>query len=139
MSIKVVYLQRYLVVAWLVSREAAVVLAHIQRTPYNRVPVYGVTSCKATYMHMYGRVHVRLAVTCHLRFWQNDQDVLHATSVTWGGMNTEIIQHKELTLPGHEPATFCSRVKRSTTEVSLLSHCYVLMRAIIMCRTVTTE
>ena len=32
------------------------------------------------------RVHVRLAVTCHLHFQQNDQDLLLAK----GGMDTEI-------------------------------------------------
>ena len=30
------------------------------------------------------RVHVCLAVTCHLHFWQNGCDLLHATVVTWG-------------------------------------------------------
>ena len=25
-----------------------------------------------------------LAVTCHLRFWQNDWDLLRATAITWG-------------------------------------------------------
>ena len=30
------------------------------------------------------RVHVCLAVTCHLHFWQNDQDLLHTTAVTQG-------------------------------------------------------
>ena len=29
------------------------------------------------------KVYVCLAVTCHLHFWQNDQDLLHATAVTW--------------------------------------------------------
>ena len=31
------------------------------------------------------RMHVRLAVTCHLRFWQNDRDLLLATVVTYFG------------------------------------------------------
>ena len=30
------------------------------------------------------RVHVCLAVTCHLHFWQNDQDLSRATAVTRG-------------------------------------------------------
>ena len=30
------------------------------------------------------RVHVCLAVTCHLHFWQNDSDLLRTTAVTWG-------------------------------------------------------
>ena len=37
-------------------------------------------------------IHVCLAVTCHLYFWQNDHDLLHATAVTWGvdgGMDAE--------------------------------------------------
>ena len=39
--------------------------------------------------HRY-RVHVYLAVTCHLHFWQNDWDLLCATAVTWGGADTKI-------------------------------------------------
>ena len=31
-----------------------------------------------------------LAVTCHLRFWQNDRGLLHATAVTRGETDTEI-------------------------------------------------
>ena len=29
------------------------------------------------------KVHARLAVTCHLHFWQNDQDLLCAIGVVW--------------------------------------------------------
>ena len=69
------------------------------------------------------RVHVYLAVTCHLRFWQNDWDLLRATVVTrwWNGYRNKS-QHRKLTLeknffppllPGLEPATFWSRVRRS--------------------------
>ena len=29
-------------------------------------------------------VYACLAVTCHLLFWQNDRDLLHATAVTRG-------------------------------------------------------
>ena len=38
------------------------------------------------------RVHVLLAVTSHLHFWQNDWDLLflRATAVTGGGMDTKI-------------------------------------------------
>ena len=36
------------------------------------------------------RMHVCLALTCHLHFWQNDRDLLHATEVTQGGTDTEI-------------------------------------------------
>ena len=36
------------------------------------------------------RVHVCLAVTRHLHFWQNDRDLLHSTAVTQGWTDTEI-------------------------------------------------
>ena len=34
-------------------------------------------------------MHVRLAVTCHVHFWQNDRDLLRATAVTRDGTDTE--------------------------------------------------
>ena len=42
-------------------------------------PVYSVTLFENIL-----RVHASLAITCHLRFWQNDRDNLRATSVTQG-------------------------------------------------------
>ena len=39
--------------------------------------------------HMH-KVYECLAVTCHLHFWQNDQDLLHATAVTWGWKDTKM-------------------------------------------------
>ena len=36
------------------------------------------------------KIHVCLALTCHLHFWQNDWDLLHATEVTRSGTDTEI-------------------------------------------------
>ena len=48
MSTKVVYLQCYLVVTWLVPCETAVILVHILCTPYNHAPDYSVTSFEAT-------------------------------------------------------------------------------------------
>ena len=64
-----------------------------------------------------------LAVTCHLHFWQNDQDLLRATVVTqgWNGYRNKS-QHRKSTLEkkilppfqqGFEPVTFQSRVRRS--------------------------
>ena len=81
--------------------------------------IHHVTSCKATYV----RCMRVLAVTCHLHFWQNDWDLLHATVVTrgWNGYRNKS-QHRKLTLEkkillplqqGFEPATFQSRVRRS--------------------------
>ena len=45
------------------------------------------------------KMHARLAVTCHLRFWQNDWDLLRATVVTqgWNGYQNKS-QHRKLTL-----------------------------------------
>ena len=76
----------------------------------------------------FNKSHIRkeyacLAVTCHLHFWQNDQDFLRATVVTqgWNGYRNKS-QHRKSTLEkkilppfqqGFEPATFQSRVRRS--------------------------
>ena len=50
--------------------------------------VYTIQPCTSLQCHFIqsntGSVHVCLAVTCHLHFWHNDQDLLHATAVTWG-------------------------------------------------------
>ena len=50
--------------------------AHVPCAPYKNAPVYAeyyvIRSHKC-------RVHVSLAITCHLHFWQNDPDLLRAT------------------------------------------------------------
>ena len=46
-------------------------------TPYNHAP------CHFMQSHIH-KVHVCLAVTCHLHFWQNDGGLLRATAVTQG-------------------------------------------------------
>ena len=85
-------------------------------TPYNHAPCH--------FMQSHTRkVYACLAVTCHLRFWQNDRGLLRATAVTrgWNGYRNKS-QHRKLTLEkkilpplqqGFEPATFQSRVRRS--------------------------
>ena len=76
----------------------------------------------------FNKIHIRkvyacLAVTCHLHFWQNDQDFLRATVVTrgWNGYRNKS-QHRKSTLEkkillpfqqGFKPATFQSRVRCS--------------------------
>ena len=63
--------------------------------------MHHVTSCKSTYnIYFYVcvcvcRVHACLAVTCHLHFWQNDQDLLHAIAVThvWNGYQNKSVTH----------------------------------------------
>ena len=75
-----VYLQHCLVVTWLVPHETAAILAHF---------VHTIQLCTMSHHFMQShicRVHARLAVTCHLHFQQNDQDLLLAK----GGMDTEI-------------------------------------------------
>ena len=72
--------------------------------------------------------HIRKSVcvfscNCHLHFWQNAWDLLHATVVTrgWNGYQNKS-QHRKLTLEkkilllllqGFEPTTFQSRVWHS--------------------------
>ena len=81
--------------------------------------MHHVTSCKATYLTVYAC----LAVTCHLRFWENGRDLLRATAVTrgWNGYRNKS-QHRKSTLEkkillplqqGFEPATFQWRVRHS--------------------------
>ena len=68
------------------------------------------------------RGHAYLAVTCHLHFWQNDRDLLRATTVTlwWNGYRNKS-QHRKLTLEKKifppllrrlEPATLRSWIRR---------------------------
>ena len=61
-------------------------------TPYNHAPCYFIQS------HIH-KVHTCLAVTCHLHFWQNDRDLLHAAAVTrgWNGYRNKS-QHRKSTL-----------------------------------------
>ena len=81
-STEVVYVQCYLVVTWLVPHETAAIWAW---------SVYTIQSCTMSRHLMQShicRVHTGLAVTCHLHFWQNDGDLLHATAITqgWNGI-----------------------------------------------------
>ena len=102
--------------AWLVPQESAARESQSWRvlcTPYNHAP------CHFMQSHI-RKVYACLAVTCHLRFWQNDRGLLRATAVTrgWNGYRNKS-QHRKLTLEkkilpplqqGFEPATFRSRV-----------------------------
>ena len=70
--------------AWLVPHESAARDSQSRRvlcTPYNHAP------CHFMQSHI-RKVFSCLAVTCHLRFWQNDRGLLRATAVT---RNTEIL------------------------------------------------
>jgi len=65
--------------AWLVPQESAARESQsrrVLRTPYNHAP------CHFMQSHI-RKVYACLAVTCHLRFWQNDRGLLRATAVTY--------------------------------------------------------
>ena len=62
--------------AWLVPNETAAVSAQVLWTPYNHSP------CHFMQLSHLRKVYACLAVTCHLHFGQNDQDLLRATAVT---------------------------------------------------------
>ena len=102
--------------AWLVPHETAAVSAQVLCTPYNHA------LCHFMQSHI-RKVYACLAVTCHLRFCQNDRDLLPATAVTrgWNEYRNKS-QHRKSTLEkkilpsllqGFEPATFQSLVRRS--------------------------
>ena len=102
--------------AWLVPHETAAISAQVLCTPYNHAP------CHFMQSHI-RKVYACLAVTCHLHFWQNDQDLLRATAVKrgWNRYRNKS-QHRKSTLEkkilpplqqGFEPATFQSQVRRS--------------------------
>ena len=85
-------------------------------------------------------VHAYLAVTCHMHFWQNDQDPLHATAVArgWNRYQNKS-QHRKLTLEnkiiqplqqGFEPMKLLSWVRRSNhwaIHTTAGVHCAVVM------------
>ena len=111
------YSQCCLVVTWLVPHETAAASAS---------SVYITQSC--TMSRHFMESHIRkmnacLAVTCYLHVWQNDRDLLRATAVKWGWNEyRNKSQHRKLALentilppllPGLEPATFESRIRRS--------------------------
>ena len=109
--------------AWLVPHETAAVSAQVLSIPYNHAP------CHFMQSHI-RKVYACLAVTCHLHFWQNDRDLLRATAVTrgWNGYRNKS-QHRKSTLErkilpplqqGFEPATFQSRVRRSSHRAQVL-------------------
>ena len=103
---------------WLVPPKTFAVLKHVLCTSYksmNQLTVSLIQSCLRG-------VHVRLVVTCHLHFWQNDRDLLCATAVTrgWNGYRNKSAQKADLEkkipppfLPRLEHATFRSWVRHS--------------------------
>ena len=74
----------------LVPHETAAVSARFVYRPDNHAPRH----------LMQSKVHACLAVTSHLRFWQNDRDLLRATAVTtgWNGYQNKSQRHIKSTL-----------------------------------------
>ena len=68
---------------------------HMKLLPSRRVMC---TPCNHALCHFMqshiGKVHACLTVTCHLHFWQNDQDLLRATTVArgWNEYRNELAQ-----------------------------------------------
>ena len=72
--------------------ETTAVSAQVLYTLCNHAP------CHFMQSHMC-KVYACLSVTCHLHFWQNDQDLLRATVVTRGwNVYRNKSQHRKLTL-----------------------------------------
>ena len=92
--------------------ETAAISAQVLCTPYNHAPCHFMQSN----IH---KVHVCLAVTCHLHFWQNDRNLLRATAVTRGGTDTE--ESAQKVDPGEEnsPATPAGIQTRDLSITSL--------------------
>ena len=73
---------RLTALTWLVPHETAAVSA---------CSVYTIQPCSMSlHANHIRNVHACLAVTYHLHFWQNDQDLSRATAVTRGWNDTEI-------------------------------------------------
>ena len=81
--------------AWLVPHETTAVSAQVLCMPYNHAP------CHFMQSHIH-KVYVCLAVTFHLYFWQNDQDLLCATAVTWGWNGIPKYESAQKIDPGEE-------------------------------------
>ena len=84
---------------WLVPCQTAAISAHF---------MYSIQPCTMSHHFMQShihKVHVCLAVTCHLHFWQKDRDFLGATAVIrgegGGGMDTKVSQHRIPALGEH--------------------------------------
>ena len=94
--------------------EIAAVSAQVLCTPYNHAPSH--------FMQSHTRkVYACLAVTCHLRFGQNDRDLLRAAAVTrgWNGYWNKS-QHRKSTLENIilQPRPFNHESGALTTELS---------------------
>ena len=112
--------------AWLVPQESAARESQSRRvlcTPYNHAP------CHFMQSHI-RKVYACLAVTCHLRFWQNDRGLLRAAAVTpWlqgglsGHVNSAFFPWLQDGLSGHVNSAFFPWLQGGLSgQVNLLSN-----------------
>ena len=81
------FLRRYLVVIWFVP------MGNFRRFAARSVCIILCPSLQCRFI----RVHVYLAVTCHLHFWQDDWDLSCATAVRreWNGYEIRVSTESE--------------------------------------------
>ena len=108
--------EHYLVVTWLVLCETAAIVQTYTGWVYS---VYFIPS------HL-GRVHVCLGVTCHLHFWQNDQDLLCATAMIQGWIEYwNESQHRKLTMEKEKFQNLSRWPFNYKSRSGVLSHCAI--------------
>ena len=104
-------------------------------TPYNYAP------CHFMQSHI-RKVHACLAVTCHLHFWQDDQNSLRTTAVARGGTDTKIRVSTESwpwrrkfsrrSCKDSSPRSFNRESGALTTELSPLPRFIVILRSDVL-------
>ena len=103
------YISDYLFIAILNSHWSGVLTVLTWLGPHETAAIsacsmYTIQPCHFIQSHIH-KVHVCLAVTCHLHFWQKDRDFLGATAVIrgegGGGMDTKVSQHRIPALGEH--------------------------------------
>ena len=104
---------------------------HVKLLPFRRTFCVHHTTTHHLHCHFIRshirRVHVCSAVTCHFHVWHNVRCLLRTTAVTWPwNRYRSKSQHKNVdpreencsaARTGLEPATFRSRIRRSTAEL----------------------
>ena len=97
--------------------------------------VYTIQPCTSLQCHFFQyhiyKVHVHFAVTCHLHFWQSDQDLLCASAVTrgWNRYQNKSA-HRKLTMekktPGAPMGTQTCNLSVTSPALSPFSHSHSL-------------
>ena len=102
----------------LMPREAAAVSALVLCIPFNHAPDY----CQCHFISSHIRaVHVRLVVTCHMHFWQNDRELLRATAVTQAVERIPKLETTQKVDPGEEFFSGRSCCRTQICDLSIMS------------------